>query len=399
MSGQIWRIASRPSTYASAAAAVLLVAGLAGCGDKTPAASGPEPTYTLGVVLQLSGTGSVYAEAAQAGIKAGVTDVNNRHVAGATLVTDVADAGADANSVTTACTRLIQKDSVKAIVAFVPGPQLIACNAVAKPANIPVLSLSSGAGNICATNLVSLGLVPNQQTLPIVDYLVGQGKTKWYFFGADYSTPKNTFAIAEPHLKSAGGSVVGESFEPIGTADYSQDITKIVNAHPDVAFLNVIGNDDVTLQKQWAADPRTAGIERVDILLGEGTAKALGAAANGIWSSSAYFSSITGASNDQFKTAVKAAGLNSAADINTYISYMQIETLAAAVKKGGMTNNAGVIQALGATSMDGPVGAFAIHKAFSFQPVYLAKAGADGGFTIAKKTDPAEPQLSCPPAS
>jgi len=58
-----------------------------------------------------------------------------------------------------------------------------------------------------------------------------------------------------------------------------------------------------------------------------------------------------------------------------------------------------VIQALGATSMDGPVGTFAIHKAFSFQPVYLAKAGADGGFTIAKKSDPAEPQLSCPPAS
>ena len=398
MSGQIWRIASRPSTYASVAAA-LLVAGLDGCGDKTPAASGTEPTYTVGVVLQLSGTGSVYAEAAQAGIKAGVTDVNNRHVAGATFVTDVADAGADANSVTTACSRLIQKDGVKAVVAFVPGPQLIACNAVAKSANIPVLSLSSGAGNICAANLVSLGLVPNQQTLPIVDYLVGQGKTKWYFFGADYSTPKNTFAIAEPHLKSTGGTVVGESFEPIGTADYSQDITKIVNAHPDVAFLNVIGNDDVTLQKQWAADPRTAGIERVDILLGEGTAKALGAAANGIWSSSAYFSSVTGATNDQFKTAVKAAGLNSSADINAYISYMQIETLAAAVKKGGMTNNAAVIQALGATSMDGPVGTFAIHKAFSFQPVYLAKAGADGGFTIAKKSDPAEPQLSCPPAS
>jgi ABC-type branched-subunit amino acid transport system substrate-binding protein len=399
MPGQIWRIASRPSTYATAAAAVLLVAGLAGCGDKTPATSGTEPTYTVGVVLQLSGTGSVYAEAAQAGIKAGVTDVNNRHVAGATLATDVADAGADANSVTTACSRLIQKDSVKAIVAFVPGPQLIACNAVAKSSNIPVLSLSSGAGNICAPNLVSLGLVPNQQTLPIVDYLVGQGKTKWYFFGADYSTPKNTFAIAEPHLKSGGGTVVGESFEPIGTSDYSQDITKIVNAHPDVAFLNVIGNDDVALQKQWAADPRTAGIERVDILLGEGTAKALGAAANGIWSSSAYFSSITGTANDQFKAAVKAAGLNSSADINTYISYMQIETLAAAVKKGGVTNSAGVIQALGATSTDGPVGTFAIHKAFSFQPVYLAKAGADGGFTIAKKTDPAEPQLSCPPSS
>src|SRR6185312_2690876 len=105
------------------------------------------------------------------------------------------------------------------------------------------------------------------------------------FFGADYSTPKATIGIAKPYVTGHGGQVVGESYEPMGTADYSQDITNIVNAHPDVAFLNVVGNDDVTLQKQWAADPRTKGITRVDILLGEGPAHALGNAAEGIWSS------------------------------------------------------------------------------------------------------------------
>ena len=38
-------------------------------------------------------------------------------------------------------------------------------------------SLSSGAGTICAPNLTSYGLVPNQQTLPIVDQLLGQHVT------------------------------------------------------------------------------------------------------------------------------------------------------------------------------------------------------------------------------
>ena len=118
--------------------------------------------------------------------------------------------------------------------------------------------LCQKTGNICAANLTSYGLVPNQQTLPVIDNLLNQGKKKWYFFGADYSTPKATISLAKPYVTSHGGTVVGESYEPMGTADYSQDITNIVNAHPDVAFLNVVGNVDLALQKQWAADPRTS---------------------------------------------------------------------------------------------------------------------------------------------
>jgi branched-chain amino acid transport system substrate-binding protein len=187
---------------------------------------------------------------------------------------------------------------------------------------------------------------------------------------------------------------VGESYEPIGTSDYSQDITNIVNAHPDVAFLNVIGNDDVTLQKQWAADPRTKGITRVDILLGEGPAKALGSAAEGIWSSNVYFSSIQGSGNDAFKAAVQKAGLKASPDINSYVSYLQVESLAHAVKKAG-TSGPKVIAALKSTNFAAPVGTFQIKDAFSYQPVYLAQAGSDGTFSIQKKSDPVTPQLSC----
>jgi urea transport system substrate-binding protein len=356
---------------ASTAAALALTA--CGDGSSSSSASGGD-TYKVGFVLQLSGPGSVYADNSQAGHKAGIDDVNKNDKAGTKFVSDVADAGADAQSATTACTRLIQQDKVQAIVVFVPGPQLLACNTVAGRRNIPVLSLSSGAGNICAANLTSYGLVPNQQTLPVMDELLSQGKKNWYFFGGDYATPKATIGLAKDYLDKNGGTTVGESYEPTGTADFSQDITAIVNAHPDVAFLNVVGNDDVALQKQWAADPRTQGITRVDILLGEGAAHALGDAAEGIWSSSAYFSSVEGSGNDDFKK--------------------QVEALAAAVKKAG-TDGAKVIDALKSTKVDGPIGSFQIKDAFSFQSEYLAEAQADGSFTIEKKSDPIEPQLAC----
>jgi ABC-type branched-subunit amino acid transport system substrate-binding protein len=384
-----WRFAA--AIVASTTAALALSA----CGGSSSAGSSDSSgSYKVGFVLQLSGPGSVYADTSQAGHKAAIDDVNKNNTAGTKFVSDVADAGADAQSATTACNRLIQQDKVQAIVAFVPGPQLLACNTVASRRNIPLLSLSSGAGNICAANLTSFGLVPNQQTLPIMDELLGQGKKSWYFFGGDYATPKATIGLAKDYLTAHGGTVAGESYEPTGTADFSQDITTIVNAHPDVAFLNVVGNDDVALQKQWAADPRTQGITRVDILLGEGAAHALGDAANGIWSSSAYFSSVEGSGNDDFKKQVKAAGLDGEPDINSYISYIQIEALANAVKKGG-TDGTKVIKALQSTKIDGPIGPFQIKDAFSFQNEYLAEAQADGSFTIQKKSDPIEPQLAC----
>lgn len=377
--------------FIAAAGIATLLAGLAGCGDASGAGDGD---YKVGVVMQLSGTGSVYADSARAGIKAGTADVNRRKAAGRTIVTDLADAGGDAQTTSVTCSRLVQQDHVKALVVFVPGPQLTACDAVAKRGGVPILSLSSGAGTICAPNLVSLGLVPNQQSLPVISHLLEQGKKSWYFFGANYSTPKATIALAKPYLTAHGGTVAGESYEPLGTSDFSQDIAKIVAAHPDVAFLNVIGNDDVALQKQWAADPRTKGITRVDILLGEGPAKALGTAADGIWSANAYFSSVTGAGNDAFKAAIKAAGYAGLPDINSYISYMQLEMLAGAVKQGG-TSGSSVIKALATASVAGPVGTLAVRDAFSLQPVYLAQATKEGAFVIRQRSAPIPPRLAC----
>lgn len=356
--------------------------------------AGGARTYKVGFLLQLSGHGSVYAETTRAGQRAALTDVNKHNTAGIRFTPDVADAGDNAQDAATACNRLVLQDQVKAVIAFVTGPQLLGCNTVAGRLHIPVLSLSSGAGNICAPNLTSYGLVPNQQTLPVIDELLKRGKKRWYFFGADYSTPKATIAIAKPYLTAHGGTVVGESYEPSGTADFSQDISAIVKARPDVAFLNVTGNDDVTLQKQWAADPRTKHIARVDILLGEGGAHALGAAARGIWSSNAYFAAVPGSGNAAFKAAVKAAGLSQPPDINAYISYMQVQSLAAAVKKAGR-DGPGVIKALRRTDIDGPVGTFRIRDTFSVQPVYLAQARADGGFTVRKKSAPIAPRRDC----
>lgn len=381
-----WCVAALCALAFSAAAACSSTSGSGSHGDGK--------SVKVGFLLQLSGLGSVYADTTQAGTKAALADVNKRNVAGVRLTAVTADAGSNAQGASVACSRLLQKDKVQALVVFVPGPQLLACNTIAARAKVPVLSLSSGAGNICADNLVSLGLVPNQQTLPVIDQLLAQGKKRWYFFGADYSTPKSTIAIAKPYLSAHGGTVVGESYEPQGTPDFSQDITKIVNAHPDVAFLNTIGNDDVALQKQWAADPRTKGITRVDILLGEGPARALGPAAAGIWSSNAYFSSITGAGNDAFKAAVQAVGLNESPDINSYVSYLQVELLAQALKQAG-TDSSALMSALDSAKVDGPVGTFQVMDRFSRQPVYLAQATGQGTFTIVTKADPIAPKVSC----
>lgn len=377
-----------------AGAAMVVSTAACGGGPSTSTGNSGGDHYKVGVVLQMTGAGSVYADAAQAGFKAGTAAVNATSAAGRTIDMQVADSGADAQSATTTCTRLVQQEQVNALVVFIPGPLLIACAAVAKAKNIPILSESSGAGTICQPNLVSLGLVPNQQSTPPIGYLLSQGKKSWYFFGSDYSTPKKAFAITEPFVSTNGGKVVGESFEPLGTSDFSQDIGKIVATHPDAVFINTIGNDDVAFQKQWAADPRTQGITRVAPLMSEGETKALGGAASGVWSSNAYFSSIQSPANDDFKAKVKATGYSGLPDVTSYLSYMLMQLLASVVKQSG-TASAAVISGLQHASVDGPVGTFAVHNAFSYQPVYLAQGNADGTFSIKQRTDATEPQVAC----
>jgi urea transport system substrate-binding protein len=71
----------------------------------------------------------------------------------------------------------------------------------------------------------------NQQAIPAVDYMLAEGKKKFYLLGSDYVYPRTTNKILKQYLKSKGipDSDIEEIYTPFGHTDYQTIVASIKN--------------------------------------------------------------------------------------------------------------------------------------------------------------------------
>ncbi len=69
----------------------------------------------------------------------------------------------------------------------------------------------------------------NQQAVPAVDYMLGEGKKKFYLLGSDYVYPRTTNKILKQYLKSKGipDEDIEEIYTPFGHTDYQTIVAAI----------------------------------------------------------------------------------------------------------------------------------------------------------------------------
>jgi branched-chain amino acid transport system substrate-binding protein len=376
----------------------LLIAGCAVAAGVAVTASRAEelPPFKLGLVTSMSGLGSTYADDNILGVKAAVAEINEKNLAGRKVELTVADDASDPKTAIEVCTRLVLNDKVDAIIANQTTPSRVACNQAAMRNNVPLLTASASAGDLCFPNLFGLGQIPNQMTAPLVDVVMKQGVKNFYLLGNDYSTPKEGLADARKHIESKGGTVIGQALAAVGTADFSPEISKIVAAKPDVLLQNLVGADSVTFHKQFSQDPRSTGIKRADLLLGETVSKRLGKVVEGVYSGSAYFAEIDTPTNKAFKVAInKLAPGHGEPGVESLLDWNGAMLLAAAVKKVGLDHKA-LIAELEHAKIEGPNGPVAIHQHYASQISYVGQARADGTINVLGQSEgPIDPIPKC----
>ena len=371
----------------------------AACGGGASPESSRVAPYKIGYVLALSGTGSAFADPAQQGMELAVEDINGNNAAGRPITTVIADDGTDPRMAAEACNRLVTQDKVDAIIGYESTPARVACNQAAQRAGIPYIASSNSGGDICAANLFQVGTVPNQQIDGLVDYLLASGARRFYLIGSDYSSPKASFARARGYLVEKGATVAGESYEPLGTTEFSSDIARIAAAKPDVVLSSLVGADGVPFYRQFATDPRTASIKSATFELKAVTARAIGAQANGILLASDYFPNIEGARNAEFVAAMqKKFGDRAEPSESAVLPYDAAHLLAAAVKAAGSTDGHTVIEALKRASFDGPRGTigFASGNQYATFDMFVASVTEQGkAFDIRQRIKAIAPVLTC----
>ena len=125
--------------------------------------------------------------------------------------------------------QLLDKDKVSAV---------FGCwTSVSRKSVLPVFEQLNGMlfypvqyeGEELSKNIFYTAESVNQQAVPAADYMLGEGKKKFYLLGSDYVYPRTTNKILKQYLKSKGipDEDIEEIYTPFGHTDYQTIVAAI----------------------------------------------------------------------------------------------------------------------------------------------------------------------------
>ncbi len=273
-------------------------------------------------------------------------------------------------------------------------------------------------GEEMSPNIFYTAEAVNQQATPAVDYLLAEGKKKFYLLGSDYVYPQTTNLVLLEYLLSKGvplenigggftkdssGKIISAGkYTPFGHTDYQQIISEIKQfaASGDACVVSTLNGDtNVPFFKEYAA----AGLDAescpvVSFSVSEDEFRGLPASQLvgqlGCWT---YFQSIKSPENTKFVDSFKAwlaksdvPGIVKEGRVTCspmVLSYNGVYLWKAAVEKAGSFEPEKVMEALkSGISFDGPGGKVTTQKNHHLtKNVFIGETKADGQFKILKE--------------
>jgi urea transport system substrate-binding protein len=143
--------------------------------------------------------------------------------------------------------------------------------------------------------------VPKQQIQPYIPWLMEQEDIEsFYLIGSDYVWPQTTNAVIKNFVDENDGSIVQEDYVPLGFTDWGSKLSDIDSANPDAVYFTVVGASQVAMIEQAAERGLTDDYPWAGNIMTEQEANSAGSAADGIYTSAPYFTSLETDENDTF---------------------------------------------------------------------------------------------------
>lgn len=357
-----------------------------------PVSSAQENEIKVGVLHSLSGTMSISEVAVKDGTLMAIDEINAAGgLLGKKIVPVIEDGASDWPTFAEKAKKLILKDKVAVV---------FGCwTSASRKAVLPVFEKNDHLlfypvqyeGLEASKNIVYTGAAPNQQIMPSVTWLLGQGKKKFYLLGSDYVFPRTANLIIKAQLKAEGGELVGEEYTPLGHTEYSTVISKIKAAKPDVIYNTLNGDSNVAFFKQLRAAGITAAeMPVMSVSIAEDELRGIGPEiCEGHYAAWNYFMSMDTPTNKPFVEKYKARyGADRVTDDPIEAGYFGVYLWAGAVKKAGTTDLAKVRDAVRGVEFDAPEGKVAVDPVnnHTSKIVQIGKIRKDGQFDIVWST-------------
>ena len=354
----------------------------------------------IGVPVGLSGANSVVAPSVVQAAELAVEEINAKGgILGRQVALEVADDGSGAAGAQKAFDSLIFQKKVNVLISMETSAARNAGLPIVSRGKTPFIYTSFYEGRSCNKYMYVNAWVPDQQVAPIVDYFMKANKAKNFFLiGSDYAFGRGMLEFTKAYIGKKGGKVVGEEYLPMDGSDWTAVINKLKTAKPDAIVTSTAGGaPNVTLTKQL----RAAGITLPygNLAVDEGTAKDMGADAEGIVSSGSYLTNIDSAKNKEFLAAMQkkfGANLKTPNDLSVP-QYEAVYLYKAAVEKAGSTDADKVVAALATVKVEGPRGTIQMNKQrHAPLTMYLGQVQKDGSIKLLESFKNVDPGEQCP---
>jgi len=225
----------------SAALATVTSAGLAGC-QGLGGGGGGSDEIVLGDLSPRTGAMSVYGTPMSKAAELAVQEINDDGgLLGREVVMEAPDPQSDPQVSQDIVSRLIQQENVDALFGMVSSAN--------RESILPIVTENSQLyfypalyeGGVCNEYTFITGPIPNQNVMPLVEYMVDEFGPNCYLLAADYEFGQISAQWVRRGLDQYGGDVAGEEFFPLDVSNFSSTINNIQQEDPDWIYSLLVG--------------------------------------------------------------------------------------------------------------------------------------------------------------
>lgn len=364
-----------------------------------PAAMAADPVR-IGIPVGLSGANSVVAPSVVQSAELAAEEINAKGgILGRPIVLEVADDGSGAAGAQKAFDSLLFQKKVDTLITMETSAARNAGLPIVSRGKKPYIYTSLYEGRSCNKYLYCNAPVPEQMVAPIVDQFMKKFGAKTFFLvGSDYAFGRGMLKFTREYIEKNGGKVVGDEYAPMDATDWTAIISKMRSSAPDAIVMSTAGGaPNVTLTKQYKAAGLKAHIGNLSV--DEGTAKSMGADAEGTYITASYLTTLDSPKAKEFMAAMQkkfGANLKTPNDLSVP-QYDAIYLYKAAVEKAGSFDSDAIVKALAEVSFDGPRGKVQMSKQrHAPLNMYLGQVQKDGSVKVIETFNNVDPGDQCP---
>ncbi len=274
----------------------------------------------IALCVPLGGSAGIWGPSALASAKLAVAELNREAGIGGRscrlLTVNAADDSADIEAT---LTELVQAGDIDAIIGMhTSGVRQRILRAVG--GQIPIIYTPLYEGGESTAGVFAIGETTARQLQPSIAWL-GQRKRprRWFAIGNDYIWPHMSHRMARGYIAEAGAAMVGESYVPFGTTDFSVAFDALRQCRADAVLVSLIGQDAIEFNRAFGRAGLHRDMLRFSCAMGENELLGIGADnADELYVACGYFATLDTESNLAFKERYHAHFGERAPTLNTF---------------------------------------------------------------------------------